>query len=151
MSYRFGRLIRVLNTCTDQAMTNALAAMELTGAQGRLMGYIAHSNTPPCAKDIEEAFQLSHPTVSGLLARLEKKGFIEFRPDEHDKRCKRIYILEKGHQLHELIHVALNNNEATLVQDFTDEEKAQFHALLMRAIQNMGETPCKRKKEEIQK
>ena len=92
MSYRFGHLIRVLNTCTDQAMTNALAAMELTGAQGRLMGYIAHSNTPPCAKDIEEAFQLSHPTVSGLLARLEKKGFIEFRPDEHDKRCKRIYI-----------------------------------------------------------
>ena len=91
------------------------------------------------------------PTVSGLLARLEKKGFIEFRPDEHDKRCKRIYILEKGHQLHELIHVALNNNEATLVQDFTDEEKAQFHALLMRAIQNMGETPCKRKKEETQK
>lgn len=151
MSYRFGRLIRILETCTDQAMTNALAAMELTGSQGRLMGYIAHSKTPPCAKDIEEAFQLSHPTVSGLLARLEKKGFIEFRPDEHDKRCKRIYILEKGYRLHEMIHEALDNNEAMLVQDFTDEEKALFHALLLRAIHNMGECPCKRKKEENQK
>lgn len=148
MSYRLGRLIRVLNTCTDQAMTNALAAMELTGSQGRLMGYIAHSKTPPCAKDIEEAFQLSHPTVSGLLARLEKKGFIEFRPDEHDKRCKRIYILDKGYQLHEMIHEAIDHNEAILVQNFTEDEKALFHDLLIRAIHNMGETPCRRTKEE---
>ena len=141
MAHRYGHLIRILGTCTEQAMTNALASMELTGSQGCIIGYINHRTTPPCPKDIEEAFQLSHPTVSGLLARLEKKGFIEFRPDENDRRIKRIYPLEKSHQLHELIHAAIDSNEARLVQDFSPEEKAQFEALLLRAIHNMGETP----------
>ena len=148
MSRRYGYLIRILQNCMDQAMTSALASMELTGAQGHIMGFITHRKEPPCAKDIEEAFQLSHPTVSGLLARLEKKGFIEFRPDEKDRRYKRIYILEKGRQLHETIHAAIDSNEHKLVQDFTEEEKEQFHALLLRALHNMGETPCKRKHKE---
>lgn len=148
MAHRFGHLIRILETCSQQAMTSALASMELTGAQGHIIGYINHSKTPPCPKDIEEAFQLSHPTVSGLLSRLEKKGFIEFRPDENDRRIKRIYPLEKSHQLHELIHSAISSNEARLVQDFSEEEKEQFHALLLRAIHNMGESPCKRKSQK---
>lgn len=148
MLRRYGRLIRILQNCSDQTMTNAFTSMELTAAQGHIMGFIAHREEAPCAKDIEEAFQLSHPTVSGLLARLERKGFIEFRPDENDRRYKRIYILEKGRQLHETIHATLASNEQRLVQDFTEEEKEQFHALLLRAIHNMGESPCKRKHKE---
>ena len=96
MKKRIGHRIRVLHWCTDQTMTNALAQMELTAAQGHIMGFLAHREQPPCSRDIEEAFELSHPTVSGLLSRLEKKGFIEFRADPEDRRCKRIYMLEKG-------------------------------------------------------
>lgn len=148
MAHRYGHLIRILQNCSDQTMNNALSSMELTGAQGCVMGFIHHRSEPPCAKDIEEAFQLSHPTVSGLLARLEKKGFIEFRPDENDRRYKRIYSLEKGQQLHETVHAAIRSNDERLVQDFSEEEKELFHALLLRAIHNMGESPCKRKHKE---
>lgn len=152
MAPRYGHLIRVLENCTDQTMSNALASMELTAAQGHIMGFIAHRTTPPCAKDIEEAFQLSHPTVSGLLSRLEKKGFIEFRPDENDRRCKRIYLLPKGRELEETMQKTILCTEERLVQDFTEEEKDLFVALLTRAIRNMGGNPCKRKhKEECEK
>lgn len=126
-------------------MTNALAAMELTAAQGHVMGYLAHSKEPPCARDLEEAFQLSHPTVSGLLSRLEKKGFIEFREDPADRRCKRIYMLGKGNECEETMHRTILETEAKLVQDFTDGEKELFAQFLRRAISNMGENPCKRK------
>lgn len=147
---RYGHYIRILHSATDQAMTAALASMELTAAQGHIMGFITHSPQPPCARDIEEAFHLSHPTVSGLLSRLEKKGFIEFRPDEQDRRCKRIYTLNKGYQCSELMHNTIRSAEERLVQDFTDEEKEQFSRLLLRAIDNLGENPCKRKpKEEL--
>ena len=145
---RYGHLIRVLGNCTDQAMTAALASMDLTAAQGRIMGFITHRKTPPCARDIEEVFQLSHPTVSGILSRLEQKGFIEFRPDEIDRRCKRIYILEKGRLLDETMHQTLHAMEEKLVQNFTEAEKAQFAAFLTRAIDNVGGNPCKRKQKE---
>ena len=145
---KYGHYIRILHSSTDQAVTNALASMDLTAAQGHIMGFITHHPHPPCARDIEEAFHLSHPTVSGLLARLEKKGFIEFRPDEIDRRCKRIYILPKGLQLHETMRQTILDTEAQLVKDFTEEEQAQFAQLLLRAIHNMGENPCKRKHKE---
>ena len=132
-------------------MTNALCEMELTAAQGHIMGYLAHRKQPPCSRDIEEAFHLSHPTVSGLLARLEKKGFIEFRPDEQDRRCKRIYVLPKGQECNERIHNTILFNERRIVQGFSEEERAQFAAFLERATQNMGGNPCRRAKHEEDK
>lgn len=148
MQTHYGHLARVLHACTDQAMTAALAQMELTAAQSHILGYITHRSTPPCARDIEEAFQLSHPTVSGILSRLEQKEFIALRPDEQDRRCKRIYILEKGLQLDEMMHRTVHSMEEKMVKNFSDEEKAEFADLLQRAIANMGGNPCKRKHKE---
>ncbi len=133
-------------------MTNALAQMELTGAQGMIIGYLCFHQIPPCPRDLEEAFHLTHPTVSGLLQRLEKKGFIEILPDQQDRRCKRIYVLDKGRQVHSAMHQTIMGIETQLTQGFTEEEKAQFSAYLSRAIENMGVYPCKRKpKEEPEK
>ena len=148
MPKHYGHMLRVLHWCTDQTMTGALARMDLTAAQGHIMGYLAHSPNPPCSRDIEEAFQLSHPTVSGLLSRLEKKGFIEFRPDEKDRRCKRIHMLPKGQACIELMHRTIRENEERIVQGFSDAEKAQFASLLERAISNMGGSPCQHNQKE---
>ena len=136
--YHYGHLFRVLHCAISQSMTQALGQMELTSAQGRIMGYLARRKEPPCAKDIEEEFHLSHPTVSGLLSRLEKKSFIEFRPDEKDGRCKRIYVSPKGLDCHERIFHVILENEKRVVQGFTQEEKEQFATLLTRAVENMG-------------
>ena len=148
MPPRYGHYIRLLHSATDQAMTNALASMDLTAAQGHIMGFITHRREPPCPRDIEEAFRLSHPTVSGLLSRLEKKGFIELRPDEKDRRVKRIHALPKGLELNETMHTTILASEAKLTQDFTDEEKEQFAQLLQRAIRNVGVHPCPRRHKE---
>ena len=137
MDRYFGHRIRVLHWCADQSMTNALAAMELTAAQGQIMAYLVHQPQPPCPRDVEEAFRLSHPTVSGLLSRLEKKGFIALCPDPADKRCKRIHVLPRGEECHETMHRVLLQNEEALVRGFTDGEKEQFFAFLERAIANV--------------
>jgi len=129
-------------------MTESLEEMELTSAQGHIMGFLAHREEPPCSRDIEENFHLSHPTVSGLLSRLEKKGFIELRTDERDRRCKRIYVLPKGRECHEAMHQNILKTEQRLVAGFTPEEQAQFIAFLQRAITNMGASPWIHHKEE---
>ena len=138
LKQHFGPRFRILHWCNDQILNEALAQMDLTASQGMIMGYLAHRvSKPPCAKDIEEHFHLSHPSVSGTLSRLEKKGFIEFRPDEQDRRCKRIYILPKGRQCHDRMHQVIRDNEERMVQGFSPEEREQFQTLLLRAIENM--------------
>ncbi len=143
MTVHYGHLVRILHWCTDQTMTSALDALELTAAQGHIMGFLAHRKEPPCPKDIEEEFQLSHPTVSGILTRLEKKDFIEILPDDQDRRCKRIYLRPRGRECMETMHGVIHSNETRLVEGFTEEEQAQFADFLKRAISNMGGNPCR--------
>ena len=142
-------MLRILHWCADQSMTNALETMELTAAQGHIMGFLCHQKTPPCPRDVEAEFQLSHPTVSGLLSRMEQKGFIELRTDPTDRRCKRICVLPKGWECHDLMHSTIMANEQKIVQGFTPQEQEQFAQLLQRAITNMGGSLCHpRHKEE---
>ena len=129
-------------------MDNAMEKLELTGAQGHIMAYLAHAKTPPCPRDLEAEFHLTHPTVSGLLSRLEQKGFVELRTDPEDRRIKRIYVLEKGLQCHEVMHNTIQQNEQRMVEGFTPEEQAVFSDLLQRAIRNMGGDPTPRRFKE---
>ena len=139
----YGRRIRQLDSANHQTMTATLASMELTASQGHILTFIAHAPVPPCPKDMEEAFHLSHPTVSGLLSRLEKKGFIRIDPDPADRRCKRVSLDAKGRECLAKMEATITSNEAKLVQNFTEEEKALFADLLSRAITNLGGSPCR--------
>lgn len=148
MKKYYGPRLKMLHCCTSQTITNALAEMELTAAQGHILGYLAHHPEPPCPRDIEEVFHLSHPTVSGLLSRLEKKEFIQLRPDPKDKRCKRIFILPKGDACNQKMQQVFASIEQQLVQGFTSQEQETFTRLLDRAITNMGGIPRPANKEE---
>ena len=140
--------MRILYWCADQNMTRALETMELTAAQGQIMGFLATHPQPPCPRDLEEAFHLSHPTVSGLLSRLEQKGFVELITDPNDRRSKRIVISEKGLACNERMHATIMENESRIVQGFTEEEKALLTQLLRRAIENVHPDAGCRNKEE---
>ena len=138
MEKHYGHLVRILHWCTHQVISQSLESLELTSAQGRIMGYLAHCPEPPCPRDIEQAFQLSHPTVSGLLSRLEQKGFVRLYTDPEDRRCKRIQVLPRGIQIQKEMHQTITANETQMVAGFTEEECAIFRSLLQRAIANMG-------------
>lgn len=148
MHLHFGHLVRILHWCTDQSMTATLEQQELTASQGHIMGYLSRQTEAPCPRDIEAAFHLTHPTVSGILSRLEQKGFIQQRPDPNDRRCKRIYLSDKGLQCHDTMYRIILENEERMVQDFTQEEKELFLSFLHRAIANMGGGPCQHQTQE---
>ena len=145
----FGRMFRSLDCALGHAMDQALSSMELTFSQGHIMGYLSHCETPPCAKDIEDRFHLSHPTVSGLLARLEKKEFIALCPDPEDRRRKLVYILPKGQQCNETMAAMIRRGDEKLLAGFSEEEEAQFRQYLHRAMRNLSpEFEAELKKEE---
>lgn len=131
-------LFKSLDCALRQSMDLALSDMDLTFAQGHIMGFLARCNAPPCAKDIEDRFQLSHPTVSGLLARLEKKEFIAQRPDPQDRRRKLIYILPKGQRCNETMHAVIQRGDKKLLEGFSQEEADRFRQYLLRALHNVA-------------
>ena len=90
-------------------------------------------------RDLEQFFGLSHPTVSGLLNRMEAKGFLEHRSDEKDRRIKRIYPTEKCLACSRSIGLCIRDNEERIFRGFTEGEREQFESLLQRATDNLYE------------
>ncbi|MEQ1688139.1 MAG: MarR family transcriptional regulator [Sphingopyxis sp.] len=52
-------------------------------------------------------FQLSKPSMSAIIAKLERKGFVELRADSGDARSKRISVTDAGRAAHAAAEGAL--------------------------------------------
>ena len=134
------RRFRLLDQACKQRVDQQFQAMELTAMQSYVLRYL-HDREGEVVypKDIEQRFHLTHPTVSGLLARLEAKGFIVCTPDPDDRRCKRVAATEKAEQLHLRIRDTFHTLEQETLQNFSPEEVQTLLSLLDRAIENLSE------------
>ena len=135
-----GHSIKKLHCLMEQAMNRRLQELDLTTAQGYVIGFLTHASSPPCARDLELAFGLTHATVSGILSRMESKGFIALQPDPQDRRVKRILLLDKGAACSREIGEHIRETERSLTGGFTVEELTAFRGFLSRALQNLSET-----------
>lgn len=134
-----GQSVKKLHFLMGQTINQRLVELDLTTAQGHAIGYLAHCPEPPCARDIETAFGLSHATVAGILSRLEGKGFIELRADPEDRRVKRIFLLDKGHACSQAIGRHIRDTEQVMAGGFTPGELEQFRGFLKRAVDNLND------------
>lgn len=132
-----GHAFKKLHFLLEQIMNRKLQELELTNAQGYVIGFLTHTPEAPCAKDLETTYGLSHATVSGVLSRMESKGFIEFRADPRDRRVKRIHLRDKGTACSKGIAGHIEETEQIMMHGFTEEELEQFRSYLGRAIGNL--------------
>ncbi|MGM9640204.1 MAG: MarR family winged helix-turn-helix transcriptional regulator [Faecousia sp.] len=147
---QIGPRAKHLGILAEQSVSQETQSMGLTPVQSRVLGFlVGHPEDPPCVRDVEAFFALSHPTVSGILSRLEEKGFLSFRADTDDGRIKRIIVSQQAVVYAERIRGSIDALEKEIVKGFTPEEKAQFIQYLDRAIRNLGGGPhkCSRKVE----
>ena len=56
--------------------------------------------------DIAGELNLSAPTVSVGVAKLEDRGLVERRPDLHDRRSVKFFITDEGEKLHKKFYQA---------------------------------------------
>lgn len=116
-----------------------MAQFDLTGGQGAIIGHLRHHpNQEICQKDLEREFELSHPTMSSILSRMENKGIIATAPLAKDKRYKKVVLTDKGLALDREIFSHIEEMETRLLAGFTEEEKAAAFELLRRMIQNIS-------------
>ena len=140
-----GHRVRILSQAIRQAIDRKLCDLDLTGQQSFIIRYLSERQGEVVyPKDIERRFNLTHPTVSGLLSRLEQKGFLELKTDPSDRRSRQIIISGKGLACHERMHAVITENESRIVQGFTQEEKTLFTQFLQRAIENVCPVPCEK-------
>ena len=143
-----GRCFRIVHQALEQRIQREHEALGITSTQGYVLGYLTRrqksGDMPIYAKDVEQHFGVKHSTVSGVLQRLESKGFLLFEPDDTDRRCKKILLTDKALKIHEQILQHIRATEDVLYCGITEEEQEQFTALLQKVMENItgGNVDC---------
>ena len=97
------RLKRISNAL-DRKRTLDLEDLDLTSSQGMVLGWLVRRQEAPVNPgEIGRHFGLSHPTVTGILQRLEAKDFIRYAGDSGDRRKKRVIVTEKALDVHQRV------------------------------------------------
>ena len=133
-----GARVRVLAQNIKQAFDRKLTALGLTTQQSFALRYLyEHSEEKVYPKDIEKRFDLTHPTVSGLIQRLEAKNFVVCEPDDDDHRRKRIRMTQKAETCQQEIFRHILSTERILTAGMSPEEVETFLRLLSLANDNL--------------
>ena len=106
----YGMRFSILGRTFKQKMDEGLLEKELTGVQLGVLKELERLEASGVAevnqRDLENASHVTHPTMTEILKRLERKGFIHCCQSSHDRRYKRISSTEKARQLRqELSHM----------------------------------------------
>ena len=134
-----GPLFKVIGNAVDSDISRQVNKTGLTSAQMFILHFLSKQpENEIFQKDLEQALELSHATVAGIISRLEAKGFLKLVPSEKDKRCKQIVATEKAMEVDEKTDVVINAAEAQLLTGFSDEEKTQLRSYLNRLLGNLG-------------
>ena len=80
-------------------------------------------------------------TITNMIKRMEKAGFVERRPDPEDQRISRVYLTEAGRAIQEEVQRVWNELEKRAFAGFTLEERLLLRRFLMQIRDNLGATP----------
>ena len=134
-----GPRLKRINVALDRKRTRDLEDLDLTSSQGMVLGYLVRRRENPVNPgEIGHHFGLSHPTVTGILQRLEAKGFVAYAEDSGDRRKKRVFATEKALDVHHRVLQRFQETETLITDQMTEQEVGTLLALLDRVIDNVG-------------
>ncbi len=99
--FRLFNEIGIINQLATTAFERALPK-GMTQAQFSILNHfirLGHHERSPA--QLASAFQVTRPTMTSTLARMERAGLVAIRPDPRDGRGKLVSVTEKGRKMRE--------------------------------------------------
>jgi MarR family transcriptional regulator for hemolysin len=119
--FRVARIARRLR----QAVDAELRVLGLTEATWRPLVYVRRLGDGVRQKELATALSIEGPSLVRLLDSLERRGLIERREDEDDRRARGIYLTPPGRELQKRV---LRISEATQRRLLSEVEPADLDA-----------------------
>ena len=139
--YRIGWHIKVISNLIKREVGNYGCEKnpdELTGNNMFIIGYLAKNEGKDVfQKDLEEIFSVRRSTMSAIILRMEKKGFLTRESVARDARLKKLVLTEKGKKIHEMIESRITDTEEKLASGLSGEEKETLFLLLEKLRRNL--------------
>lgn len=139
-TYHLGYYFKIIAQSLENTKNKDLLAFDLTSQQFSILMYLSDNrNCEKNAKDLEERFHSTKATISGILKRLEMKGFIERTNSDKNYRYKKIVITKKSEEFYSFMLDRINSIEDNLLKSFSLEEREIFVKALKQIATEVSE------------
>lgn len=132
-----GYLIKNINDKLKVKADADLKNSNLTLAQSRVLAFLDSRGGQATQKEIEVYLEVSHPTVVGIISRMEKNGHLNCWIDEKDKRNKIVALTEQAKALGKEMEQQILSNEKKLLASLSEDDIKKLKQMLLTMYNNL--------------
>jgi len=116
-----------------QCLKSSLSKFDVTPVQYGILKCLwdEDGRTP---KQIADILGLDGSTITGILDRMENKGFVKRTENPEDRRTLKLVITEKGLNLQKPVENVVDEVNHDILKIFTEDEQNQFKDFLRGVI-----------------
>ena len=87
--------------------------------------------------ELAEHLHVQPATITKMIKRMERAGFVECRQDAEDQRVSRVYLTDAGRNIRGAVEGVLRKLEEQTFAGFSSEERALLSQFLLRICHNL--------------
>ena len=132
-----GYLIKRINDKLAVRADAELKQYHLTMSQGRVFLYLSSRGGQATQKEIETFLGVAHPTVVGLVSRMEQSGYVTCWPCE-DGRNKYVKLTPQAEVIDKDMQEKMHANEEMLLAPLSPEDRERLRDLLLTVAEHLA-------------
>ena len=131
-----GYLIKGINDKLKVKADAELKQYNLTMAQCRVLTYLSSQGGQTTQKEIEVFLNVSHPTVVGIVSRMEQNGYVTCWPCE-DGRNKYVKLTPQAEAIDKDMQENMHTSEEMLLAPLPPEDRERLRDLLLTVAEHL--------------
>ncbi|MGM9629462.1 MarR family winged helix-turn-helix transcriptional regulator [Butyricicoccus sp.] len=133
-----GYLIKSINDKLKVRADAELKDCHLTLSQSRVLAFLNSCGGQATQKEIEDFMEVSHPTVVGIVTRMEQNGHVVSWIDPKDRRNKIVQITEQSAALGRDMQRRVAANEKRMLESLSEEDIETLTGWLITIYDNLN-------------
>ncbi|HUN49711.1 MAG TPA: MarR family transcriptional regulator [Candidatus Sulfotelmatobacter sp.] len=133
----FGFLIHDVSRLLRKNFDRRAQQVGLTRAQWWVLVHV-HRHESSSQRALADILEIEPITLTRLIDRLEKSGWVERRPDASDRRIWRLYLTEKSYPILDRMYQLGAETREQALTGLPAEQRDQLVAILSKIKGNLG-------------
>ena len=132
-----GYLIHKIDTKIKANMNQELSRHDLTFSHSQVIHLLRLNGGQLSQKALQDLMKVSHPTVVGLVQRLESNGYVKTEIDENDKRYKIVTLCDIADEFKKDMMRSKERFDKKMFQDLPQEKLDELYQILQKMYENI--------------
>lgn len=132
-------MLRIMGILMHKVMNRArdmYQEFDLNRSQAGIL-FTLHQNEFMSQKELAEKLNVSAPSITSSIQKMERDGYLTRKPDPNDQRIMRLSLTEKGKSCIQGVRSVAEQMDALMFRDMGKEEILLLKRLLLHISDNL--------------